>query len=123
MDKLSLDINRLAMGRVQQNLDHEFTKVIENILDGATAPGAKRSVSLKIEFKPDAARQEIQVNVSSSSSLAGRTDIESFLKLKNDKSGTRRKIQIAEENGQLVGQTFFDPIDSTLKNDDGTIIE
>lgn len=62
-------ILQMARGAIQERVDYEVSKVVDNILDN-TDPTAKRKITLTIELKPDENRQFIKIAASSKSQLA-----------------------------------------------------
>lgn len=63
-------ILQMARGAIQERVDYEVSKVVDNILDLNTDPTAKRKITLTIELKPDENRQFIKIAASSKSQLA-----------------------------------------------------
>lgn len=63
-------ILQMAKGAIQERVDYEVSRVIDNILDMNTEPTVKRKVVLTIELKPDEGRQVITMSASAKSTLA-----------------------------------------------------
>ena len=55
-------ILQMAKGAVQERVDYEVSRVVDNILDPNTEATAKRKITLTIELKPDPDRQVITMN-------------------------------------------------------------
>ena len=53
-------ILQMARGAIQERVDYEVGKAVDNILDLNTDPTAKRKIVLTIEMKPDENRQYIK---------------------------------------------------------------
>lgn len=68
-NKNQKSILETARGAIMERADYEMAKVIENIQDVNTAPTKKRTLTLTVEFTPDAERQQIMVNVVAKSKL------------------------------------------------------
>ena len=63
-------ILQMARGAIQERVDYEVCKAVDNILDLNTDPTAKRKIVLTIEMKPDENRQYIKISASANSALA-----------------------------------------------------
>jgi len=63
-------IVEMSRGAILERLDYETARVMDNIMDPNTKPDAKRTITLKLEFKQDKNRQMIQVEATAKSSLA-----------------------------------------------------
>lgn len=77
MEDIRSSILQMAKGAIQERVDYEVTRVIDNILDVNTKPTEKRKVVLTIEMKPDEARQVITLSASAKSTLAATTRLSS----------------------------------------------
>lgn len=98
-------ILQMAKGAIQERVDYEVSRVIDNILDMNTDPKAKRKVVLTIELKPDEGRQVITMNASAKSTLAPTTPIASSLVITSDSKG---EMMVAEIVPQVPGQMNMD---------------
>lgn len=101
MEDFRSSILQMAKGAIQERVDYEVTRVIDNILDINTKPTEKRKVVLTIEMKPDEARQVITMTASAKSTLAAATPIASSLVVSSDENG---KPMVAEIVPQVPGQ-------------------
>lgn len=63
-------ILEMARGAIQERVDLEMARVIENITDENTKATATRKLTLTIEFKPDEERQLVQVAATAKTTLA-----------------------------------------------------
>ena len=98
-------ILQMAKGAIQERVDYEVSRVIDNILDMNTDPKAKCKVVLTIELKPDEGRQVITMNASAKSTLAPTTPIASSLVITSDSKG---EMMVAEIVPQVPGQMNMD---------------
>lgn len=80
-------ILQMAKGAIQERVDYEVSRVVDNILDMNTEPTVKRKVVLTIEMKPDENRQVITMNATAKSSLAPTTPIGTSLVITSDGNG------------------------------------
>ena len=64
MESTKSSILHMARGAIQERVDYEVAKVIDNILDANTDPKTKRKITLTIELKPDENRQFISLSAS-----------------------------------------------------------
>ncbi len=69
-EQMKKSILEMCNGAFQERADYEMKRIIENILDPNTDPAAKRSITIKIELKPDAERTNVAVYCSAKSTLA-----------------------------------------------------
>ena len=98
-------ILQMAKGAIQERVDYEVTKVIDNILDANTEPTAKRKITLVIEMKPDENRQFISLTASAKSTLAPVVPIGTTLGIAADANG---EMVIVESVPQITGQFNMD---------------
>lgn len=98
-------ILQMAKGAIQERVDYEVSRVIDNILDMNTEPTVKRKVVLTIELKPDEGRQVITMSASAKSTLAPTTPIASSLVITSDEMG---EMMVAEITPQIPGQMNID---------------
>lgn len=105
MEDLRSSILQMAKGAIQERVDYEVSRVIDNILDINTKATDKRKVVLTIEMKPDEARQVITLSASAKSTLAATTPIASSLVVTSDGEG---KPMVAEIVPQVPGQMAMD---------------
>ena len=94
-------ILQMAKGAIQERVDYEVSKVIDNILDVNTDAKAKRKITLTIEMKPDDNRQFITISASAKSTLAPVTPIGTTLGIAADGNG---EMVIVESIPQVPGQ-------------------
>lgn len=98
-------ILQMAKGAIQERVDYEVSKVIDNILDINTEATAKRKITLTVELKPDENRQFIRVNASAKSTLAPVVPIGTTLGIASDENG---EMVIVESVPQVPGQISLD---------------
>lgn len=94
-------ILQMAKGAIQERVDYEVSKVIDNILDANTEPTAKRKIKLVIEMKPDENRQFIRLAASATSTLAPVVPVGTTLGIAADENG---EMVIVESVPQIPGQ-------------------
>lgn len=98
-------ILQMAKGAIQERVDYEVSKVVDNILDPNTELTVKRKVVLTIEMKPDENRQVITMNATAKSNLAPTTPIGTSLVITSDGNG---EMVVAEIVPQVPGQMHMD---------------
>ncbi len=64
-----MDIVTLSDGAVIERINHEMSKVFDNIADVNTDPNATREITVKLKFKPSEDRHSATTSVSCSSKL------------------------------------------------------
>lgn len=68
-NKMFFDINNMGEGVIQDLLNKELNRVLENIQDVNTVPEKKRTITAKISFSPNKTRTAAMVTVECSSNL------------------------------------------------------
>ena len=96
---------QMAKGAIQERVDYEVTKVIDNILDVNTDPLAKRKVTLVVELKPDEDRQVVKITASATSKLAPTCPVGTSLVITADQNG---EMMLAEIIPQVPGQVSME---------------
>ena len=69
-DAATINIGNLNEGAVIDAFDLELRKVLENIADLSTVATATRTITVKIDFKPESDRCKVHTEVSVKTSLA-----------------------------------------------------
>lgn len=103
MDKSS--ILRMAAGAIEEKVDYEVTRVIDNILDMNTKPDAKRKITITLEFQPDSERKHIGLNVTAKATLCPTAATSTSLCITSDGNG---EMVVAEMVPQIPGQLNMD---------------
>lgn len=103
MEKSS--ILRMAMGAIEERVDLEVSRVMENILDLNAKPDGKRKIVLTLELTPDAGRKHISLSVTAKSTLVPTDPVKTSLCITTDGNGD---IQVAEMVPQIPGQLNMD---------------
>ena len=98
-------ILRMAAGAIEEKVDYEVTRVIENILDINTKPDAKRKIVISLEFQPDSERKHIGLNVTAKSTLCPTAATSTSLCITADGNG---EMVVAEMVPQIPGQYAMD---------------
>lgn len=98
-------ILQMVGGAVQERVDREVSRVVDNILDINTEATAKRKITLTIELKPDKERQFITMAASCKSNLAPVVPVGTTLAITSDSNG---EMVIAEMTPQVPGQISMD---------------
>lgn len=94
-------ILQMARGAIQERVDYEISKIVENILDCNTEPCLERKLTLTIKLKPDENRQYIKIAASAVSKLAPATPVGTTLGIAADGNG---EMVIVESVPQVPGQ-------------------
>jgi hypothetical protein len=85
-----------------ERVDYEMPKILTNILDPNTSPTAKRILTIKMEFKPDADRTGFSTDFSTKVGLAPTNPIRTSMYIcGEDSTGA---IQVVEMVPQVPGQ-------------------
>lgn len=94
-------ILRMAAGAIEEKVDYEVTRVIDNILDLNTDPKAKRKISITLTFLPDAERKHISIQAEAKSTLAPTAAVATSMMITADGNG---EMVVAEMVPQIPGQ-------------------
>lgn len=120
-----IELAKFQHGAVSELFDEEFSKVLQNIEDENTIANKPRSITIKMEIKPDKKRRTGEVKVSVSSTLAKVKPAESFLFFDRDERGkfsayedndtpTLPGIYVLSYASRLVGGTAIDGDDDGI---------
>jgi hypothetical protein len=71
LEPASINIGNINEGAAIDAFDLELRKVLENIADLSTVATATRSITLKVDFKPESDRCKVHTEFSISAKLAG----------------------------------------------------
>lgn len=99
MDKVS--ILQMARGAIEERVDVEVSRVIENITDPNTNPTSKRKITITLEFSPDSTRQVIGLKAIAKSTLAATEAVATAMCITADENG---EMMVAEMVPQIPGQ-------------------
>ena len=92
---------QMAKGAIQERVDYEVSRVVDNILDMNTEAKVKRKVVLTIVMVPDDDRQVVKIEASAKSTLAPVTPVGTSLVITADGNG---EMILAEIVPQVPGQ-------------------
>lgn len=116
---IQFPLSQLAGGAIQEKVDHELVKIFNNIHDPNTEAEDKRTMTIKIELKPDENRQTIKTTSNISIKLANVKDTSATILTGKDlETG---KIEARELKSKSPGQTYFD--DEGQKTDVGESVD
>lgn len=101
-----VELQNLVGGALQEKFDKSFEKVVENLQDSNTSYKVKRSITIKLDFVQNEARDDVTVGVAVVEKLAPQQDMTTKFYIGKDlKTGE----VIAEEYGrQIKGQMNLD---------------
>lgn len=98
-------IIQMAMGAIEERVDYEMTRIIDNIVDPNTKATGKRSLTVKIDLTPADDRQTIQVSATAKSTLVATNAVATALYITNDTNG---EMAVVEMVPQIPGQMNMD---------------
>ncbi|MDY3781378.1 MAG: hypothetical protein SOZ90_04270 [Candidatus Faecousia sp.] len=104
-EKNKASILQMARGAIQERVDYEISRIVDNILDVNTEAGAKRKLVLTIEMKPDENRQYIKIAASAVSKLAPAVPVGTTLGIAAVGNG---EMVLVESVPQVPGQLSMD---------------
>lgn len=91
----------MAQGAIEEKVDYEVSRVIDNILDLNTDPKAKRKITITLVFQPDAERKHIAISAEAKSSLAPTAAVATSMMITSDGNG---EMVVAEMVPHIPGQ-------------------
>jgi hypothetical protein len=99
-----VSLETLARGAVEEQFSYELTRVLANVADPNTNPCAVRSITIKIEFRPDMRRESVSIRASATSKLVANEP-------------TTTTLFIEERNGSVVATEIsgYDQAELPLK--------
>lgn len=121
MKNIDLQLSNLSEGAIQEKLDGELQKVFENIHDPNTEATSKRTITIKLEFKPDESRKTVALNSDFITNLAPVEGVSTTLLTGKDFASG--KVEAHELCSSAPGQTYIDPLDGEPKTDIGEPID
>ena len=102
MSELKRDsILRMAAGAIEEKVDYEVSRVIDNILDLNTKPDAKRKITITLEFQPDSERKHIAIAATAKSTLVPTAAVSTSMMITANGNG---EMVVAEMVPQIPGQ-------------------
>lgn len=107
MKEEKLSLTTLCGGALQEKVDRALQKVANNILDPNTDPEKKRSITIKLTFKPSAADNE-DVDLSTEISVALAPEIGASTSIFVNKDLATGNVTVMEHSrGVIRGQISF----------------
>ena len=118
MQQQMVTLDTLGRGAALELFQREFNNVLENIMDPNTSDIAKRSITLKVEIKPDADRSMGAVSIQCKSALAPVKDCMTrmFFQKKNG------QISAAEHNLNQPDLPFNERAEESQSPADGKVV-
>lgn len=101
-EEAKTSILQMARGAIQERIDYEMAKVIDNILDPNTSTQKKRKLILTIELQPDDNRQTVFVNCTAKSALCPTNPVSTSLYITGD--GATGEVVAVEMVPNVPGQ-------------------
>lgn len=93
-------IVQMARGAIEERIDLEMSRMLENVLDPNTKATAKRKLTVTFEIQPDDERKTLSVAATAKSALAPTNPVATALYV--GKIG--EEIQAVEMTAQIPGQ-------------------
>ena len=105
-----LTLATICGGAVQEKVDRALERVARNILDPNTDPAKKRSITLKITFRPDKDDSEdVEVTADVTASLAPEIGVATRFFVNKDLHSDRVTV-MEHKKGEIKGQLDFSDI-------------
>lgn len=100
MEKAS--VLRMINGAIEERVDYEVGRLIENVMDRNTKPDQKRKITITLEFVPDETRTILRLNAVVKSALAPTDSVKTTLSIITD--GNTGEVVVREVGTQIPGQ-------------------
>jgi hypothetical protein len=111
MHREKLTLATICGGAVQEKVDRALERVAENILDPNTDPRKKRSITLKITFKPDESdNEDVEVDADVHYTLAPEVGVQTRFFVNKDLHTDRISV-MEHKKGEIRGQLDFSDMD------------
>lgn len=91
----------MAQGAIKERVDYEMAHVLDNIMDPNTRADKRRTLTIQLNFVPDADRRQIGVSVTAKSKLEPTNPVATSLYITGDNNG---EVQAVEMVPQIPGQ-------------------
>ena len=116
---IKIDLLKIANTALQEKVDKELEKVLENILDLNTEAKATRKVTIILTMSTDDERTVVKTGMEVKSTLAPQKGVATTVIVGRDDTG---KIHANELKSGIPGQTYFDD-NGDMRTDTGELIE
>ena len=116
---IKIDLSKIANTALQEKVDKELEKVLENILDLNTEAKATRKVTIILTMSTDDERTVVKTGMEVKSTLAPQKGVATTVIVGRDDTG---KIHANELKSGSPGQTYFDD-NGDMRTDTGELIE
>ena len=100
MEKSS--VLRMINGAIEERVDYEVGRLIENVMDRNTKPNQKRKITITLEFVPDETRTILHLNAVVKATLAPTDSVKTTLSIITD--GNTGEVVVHEVGAQIPGQ-------------------
>jgi hypothetical protein len=97
-------ILQMAKGAIEERVDVEMAKLVDNIMDENTKATTARKLTLTVEIKPDDERKILQVSATAKSTLAPTNPVATSLYM----ARVGGEVQAVEMVPQIPGQQYMD---------------
>lgn len=113
IEERQLSLDKFANGAILEKFNQELEKVSANIYDPNTSSTAKRTITMKLEIKPDEGRELGNTEIIVTSKLAPSKSVPTKLVFGYD---NHHKKGVAKElKADMLGQIDLDELEQELK--------
>lgn len=116
---IKIDLSKIANTALQEKVDKELEKVLENILDLNTEAKATRKITIILTMSTDDERTVVKTGMEVKSTLAPQKGVATTVIVGRDGTG---KIHANELKSGIPGQTYFDD-NGDMRTDTGELVE
>ncbi|MEI3605953.1 replication terminator protein [Pseudogracilibacillus sp. SE30717A] len=120
MKNIYLPIEGLANGELQKEIEKEIKKLFDNIHNEKTQPTEERAITIRLKFKPDKERENVEVESEISTKLAKINGAKArVITRRNPNTG---QIEAREVKSGIPGQSYLDD-NGRLRSDVGELVD
>lgn len=116
---IKIDLSKIANTALQEKVDKELEKVLDNILDLNTKANAMRKLTITLAMSTDDERTVVTTSMEVKSTLAPQKGVSTSVIVGRDDEG---RIHANELKSGIPGQTYFDD-NGDMRTDTGELIE
>lgn len=116
---IKIDLSKIANTALQEKVDKELEKVLDNILDLNTKANAVRKLTITLAMSTDDERTVVTTSMEVKSTLAPQKGVATTVIVGRDDTG---RIHANELKSGIPGQTYFDD-NGDMRTDTGELIE
>ncbi|MEW5952662.1 MAG: hypothetical protein AB1815_02735 [Bacillota bacterium] len=97
-----INVLELARGAIQEQINNEVGRILENLMDPNTDVKTKRKLTVTLEFKPDENRDTVDCTAQAKATLAPVKPIQTVLIMDTDHLGRPVAAELNKDRGSAL---------------------